>query len=54
MITFADKYTTQEKLTASPLTEKSKVIVTNDAYVVSELLEALFNKIEHLRVSLIK
>jgi len=59
---FTDKYTTSEKITAEtnviildkdliPV-EKDKVVVSNDAFALGDVIQELINKIEHARVSL--
>jgi len=55
-----EKYTTTAIINsladdmAAQKEEEKKIVISNDAYAVSEFLESLFNKIEQLRISLIK
>ena len=46
---FADKYT-YESIKTDPK-EADKIVLSNDAFAVGEMIEALVNKIEHLRLS---
>jgi len=49
---FPDKYCITS---VSTLPEnKTKVIISNDAYAIGEFIEKLMNKIEHARCSLMK
>ena len=48
-----DKYTTSDLLIKEPLAEKDKIILSNDAYAVSEMLDILINKIDTLRLAFI-
>ena len=53
-MTFNDKYTTQEKITADKEDKESKkTILSNGEYAIGELIESLANKIESLRGLLI-
>ena len=50
---FAEKYTTQAKIDADTTNkEAKKTIISNDAYSLSETIEALIDKIERVRVRL--
>jgi hypothetical protein len=52
---FKEEYTTQAKIDADTEgTEAKKTILSNDAFAVSSLIDALITKIEHTRLSLIK
>ena len=50
-MTLNEKYTTKEKKAKDPAAEKDKTEIGTDAFVVAELLESIFNKLEHLRIS---
>lgn len=54
-----DTYTTSEKLAAIDVKdavklqeEQKKIIISNDAFAVVDLIEKLINKLEHARLSL--
>ena len=52
---FSEQYTTSEKITADKEgIEEKKTILTNDAFAIGDIIQALINKIEHARLSLIK
>lgn len=61
-MSITSKYTTVEKIDAENKailkddkiipTEINKTILSNDAFAITEMIEALINKIEHARVSL--
>ena len=49
---FKDNYTTAEKITADKdEIEIKKTTLSNDAFAVGDMLQQLFNKLEHLRTS---
>ncbi len=57
-MSFKDEYTTQQKVTLDGAKkpeeqtgEANKIVLSNDAYAVGSLLELIFNKLEHLRIS---
>lgn len=60
-MTFKDRYTTEaiktavsinkDKTADEKILETEKVIVSNDAFLQAEMIEALINKIEHARIS---
>ena len=53
-ITFADVYTTSEKISADKAgIEGKKTILSNDAFAIAELIEKLMQKIEHTRRDLL-
>jgi hypothetical protein len=50
-MSFAEKYTS---ISEKDLSEsKNKKIISDDAFAIGEMMEALINKIEHTRISLI-
>ena len=55
-----DKYTTTEKKTEDnkkpedKRTETNKILLSNDAFAISEMIESLIDKIEHARRSMIR
>ena len=55
-----EKYTTSERISAQSSlkheeqTEKNKVVISNDAYAITDLISQLLNKMEHVRSSLIR
>jgi hypothetical protein len=57
---FRNSYTTTEKFEADKLldekeqTEKNKILVSNDAFAIGDMIQNLIKKIEHARISLIK
>lgn len=46
---FEDKYTSESE--KSKPENKDKKVITDDAYAIAEIINALINKIEHLRTS---
>lgn len=48
---FSTKYVSTKE--AKPVGEV-KVVLSNDAYAIGEMIEALINQIEHTRISLMK
>jgi hypothetical protein len=48
-----DSYTTAELLAKEPIAEKNKIIVSNDAYAVMDILEKYFKKLD-FRLSRVK
>lgn len=51
---FSDKYTTSDKVSADKTgKEKEKVVVSNDSFLNAEMTQALIDKIEQARLSLI-
>ena len=50
---FALDYTTQEKVDVD-IKEASKIILSNDAFAVGDMISKLINKIEHARLSLLR
>ncbi|MCK9371378.1 hypothetical protein M0R04_15800 [Candidatus Dojkabacteria bacterium] len=56
-MSFNDKYTTTEKIAADKTTEKTeeaKTTLSNDAYALGEMVECLKDKIEKLRLAIIR
>lgn len=52
---FTDKYTTSAKVTADKTEiEKTKVVISNDAYSNAEMLNEVAKKLEGLRIAGIK
>ena len=51
---FIDNYTTAELKAKEPEKEKEKTILSNDAFAIGEIIDALIKKIEHARTSLMK
>jgi hypothetical protein len=57
---FRNSYTTTEKFEADKLldekeqTEQNKILVSNDAFAIGDMIQNLIKKIEHARISLIK
>jgi len=48
---FTDKYISQTEMAEKP--DLKKIVITDDAFAIGELLQELINKIEHTRLSLI-
>jgi hypothetical protein len=49
-----DKYTTAELKAANPLTEKEKIVLSNDAYAQREILETVAEKLKLIEFRLAK
>ena len=49
---FQDKYISTTDKKAQPTSEK--VVLTDDAFAISEMIDSLINALEHARSSLIK
>ena len=50
--TTASKIAEQSGLKPEEQTEKDKIVVSNDAYAITDLIQQLINKIENVRTSL--
>lgn len=48
---FSEKYTTDSLKLLNAATEKDKLVISNDAYALGEIIEELKNKIEHVRLT---
>ncbi len=46
---FKEKYTALAE--KDKIENKDKIVISNEAYALGELLEQIFNKLEHLRLS---
>lgn len=52
---FNETYTTETKITADTKgKEAKKTKLSEDAFAIGNLLEQVFNKLEHLRISIIR
>ena len=51
---FEDKYTTAERKQKDADKEKDKTEVSNDAFAVGDIIQALKTKIDNIKISLIK
>ena len=49
---FADKYISEKENKSNP--DVKKIILSNDAYAVGEMLQNLINKLEHMRLQFLK
>ena len=47
-----DDYVSTTQSKKNDLKDKDKKVISDDAFAVSDLINSLINKIEHLRVSL--
>ena len=49
---FTDKYISEKENTEKP--DVKKVLISNDAFALGDIIQQLINKIEHARISMIK
>lgn len=49
---FEDKHTTADRKTASPTTEKDKMLLSNDAFAIGTMIEEVKIMLNALRIKL--
>jgi len=43
-----EKYTTAELKAANPITEKGKVVISSDAFAISDMIDTLIDRINRI------